>query len=124
LIQWTMGAKRKRTSSSYSAEPAFWADASFGISAPMMSLFGLRQGIRTGVTTCLAVMIRNFDSIGANVHDDRSVADALGGAYGVVNAVSLNNKGRKPFNPCTSRLADGLQLEHAKPEYSGSFSGS
>jgi NADH dehydrogenase len=28
-------------------------------------------------------------SIGANVHDDRSVADALGGAYGVVNAVSL-----------------------------------
>jgi hypothetical protein len=61
LIQWTMGARRKRTSSSYSAEPAFWADASFGISAPMMSLFGLRQGIRTGVTTCLAVMIRNFD---------------------------------------------------------------
>ena len=56
-----MAAKRKRTSSSYSAEPAFWADASFGISAPMMFLFGLRQGIRTGVTSCLVEMIRNFD---------------------------------------------------------------
>jgi uncharacterized protein YbjT (DUF2867 family) len=37
-------------------------------------------------------------SIGANVHDDRSVADALGGAYGVVNAVSLNvEQGQETF---------------------------
>jgi uncharacterized protein YbjT (DUF2867 family) len=28
-------------------------------------------------------------SVGANIHDERSVADALSGAYGVVNAVSL-----------------------------------
>ena len=28
-------------------------------------------------------------SVKANVHDERSVADALAGAYGVVNAVSL-----------------------------------
>ena len=28
-------------------------------------------------------------SVGANIHDERSVADALAGAYGVVNAVSL-----------------------------------
>ena len=30
-----------------------------------------------------------LQSVGANIHDDRSVADALAGAYGVVNAVSL-----------------------------------
>jgi uncharacterized protein YbjT (DUF2867 family) len=30
-----------------------------------------------------------LQSVEANVHDDRSVADALAGAYGVVNAVSL-----------------------------------
>ena len=30
-----------------------------------------------------------LQSVDANVHDDRSVADALAGAYGVVNAVSL-----------------------------------
>src|SRR3984893_8970587 len=28
-------------------------------------------------------------SVGANIHDERSVADALAGAYGAVNAVSL-----------------------------------
>jgi uncharacterized protein YbjT (DUF2867 family) len=28
-------------------------------------------------------------SVGANIHDERSVADAVAGAYGVVNAVSL-----------------------------------
>jgi uncharacterized protein YbjT (DUF2867 family) len=30
-----------------------------------------------------------LQSVGANIHDQRSVADALAGAYGVVNAVSL-----------------------------------
>ena len=30
-----------------------------------------------------------LQSVEANVHDERSVADALAGAYGVVNAVSL-----------------------------------
>jgi uncharacterized protein YbjT (DUF2867 family) len=30
-----------------------------------------------------------LQSVEANIHDDRSVADALAGAYGVVNAVSL-----------------------------------
>src|SRR5256714_6460758 len=32
---------------------------------------------------------RRLQSVEANIHDDRSVADALAGAYGVVNAVSL-----------------------------------
>src|SRR5258708_23955467 len=31
----------------------------------------------------------HLQSVGANIHDERSVADALAGAYGVVNAVSL-----------------------------------
>ena len=39
----------------------FLGRASFGISALMIFLFGLRQGIRTGVTSCLVQMIRNFD---------------------------------------------------------------
>jgi NADH dehydrogenase len=30
-----------------------------------------------------------LQSVGADIHDERSVADALAGAYGVVNAVSL-----------------------------------
>jgi uncharacterized protein YbjT (DUF2867 family) len=30
-----------------------------------------------------------LQSVGANIHDERSVADALAGVYGVVNAVSL-----------------------------------
>src|ERR1700682_446635 len=30
-----------------------------------------------------------LQSVGANIHDERSVAEALAGAYGVVNAVSL-----------------------------------
>jgi uncharacterized protein YbjT (DUF2867 family) len=30
-----------------------------------------------------------LQSVRANIHDERSVADALAGAYGVVNAVSL-----------------------------------
>ena len=30
-----------------------------------------------------------LQSVGANIHDERSVADALAGTYGVVNAVSL-----------------------------------
>jgi uncharacterized protein YbjT (DUF2867 family) len=32
---------------------------------------------------------RQLHSVAANIHDERSVADALAGAYGVVNAVSL-----------------------------------
>ena len=50
---------------------------------------GPRQGIRIRGTDCLVPMIRSPQSVGANIHDERSVADALAGAYGVVNAVSL-----------------------------------
>jgi NADH dehydrogenase len=31
----------------------------------------------------------HLQSVKANIHDERSVADALAGAYGVVNAVNL-----------------------------------
>jgi uncharacterized protein YbjT (DUF2867 family) len=33
--------------------------------------------------------VPQLQSVGANIHDERSVADALAGAYGVANAVSL-----------------------------------
>jgi NADH dehydrogenase len=40
-----------------------------------------------------------LQSIRANIHDERSVADALAGAYGVVNAVSLYvENGRETFH--------------------------
>jgi uncharacterized protein YbjT (DUF2867 family) len=45
----------------------------------------------------------------ANIHDERSVADALAGAYGVVNAVSLylERTDRRFFIPFTSSLPNG-----------------
>ena len=40
-----------------------------------------------------------LQSVGANIHDERSVADALAGAYGVINAVSLYvEHGRETFH--------------------------
>src|SRR5258708_39547777 len=40
-----------------------------------------------------------LQSIGANIHDERSVADALAGAYGVVNAASLYlERGQETFH--------------------------
>src|SRR6202795_647430 len=40
-----------------------------------------------------------LQSVGANIHDERSVADALAAAYGVVNAVSLYlERGQKTFH--------------------------
>lgn len=30
-----------------------------------------------------------LQSVAANIHDERSIVDALAGAYGVINAVSL-----------------------------------
>ena len=40
-----------------------------------------------------------LQSVEANIHDERSVADALAGAYGVVNAVSLNlERGQETFH--------------------------
>src|SRR6267154_6783017 len=58
-----------------------------------------------------------LQSVEANIHDERSVADALGGAYGVVNAVSLyvehgqvrsrrvGSTGSSPSAPSRSRTA-------------------
>ncbi|MFZ0852609.1 MAG: complex I NDUFA9 subunit family protein [Hyphomicrobiaceae bacterium] len=55
-------------------------------------------------------------SVGANVHDDRSVADALGGAYGVVNAVSLYvEQGQETFQSVHVEAARRIaaQARHA-----------
>jgi uncharacterized protein YbjT (DUF2867 family) len=44
----------------------------------------------------------------ANIHDERSVADALAGACGVVNAVSFTSSAdRRLFIPFTSRRLNG-----------------
>jgi NADH dehydrogenase len=40
-----------------------------------------------------------LQSVGANIHDERSVADALAGAFGAVNAVGLYvEHGRETFD--------------------------
>ena len=48
-------------SSRFSAEPAFSAAVSFGISVCTTFAFGSHQGIRTAVTRYFLLMIRNFD---------------------------------------------------------------
>jgi len=73
-----------------SAEPGFSAAASFGISVSTGFPFGLHQSIRIGGRHRLfGLDDPQIQSVAANIHDERSVADALTGAYGVVNAVSL-----------------------------------
>src|SRR5258705_7045456 len=48
-----------------------------------------------------------LQSVEANIYDERSVADALAGAYGVVNAVSLYiERGQETFH--SVHVANGL----------------
>jgi hypothetical protein len=62
-----------------SAEPGFSPDASFGISAITSFPFGLHQGTRIGVML-FGLDDSQLQSVAANIHDERSVADALAGA--------------------------------------------
>jgi uncharacterized protein YbjT (DUF2867 family) len=63
-----------------------------------------------------------LQSIKVDVHDERSVADALADAYGAVNAVSLySSTDGTRFIPFTSNLPNGSQLRRSKLESSGSF---
>jgi uncharacterized protein YbjT (DUF2867 family) len=58
-----------------------------------------------------------LQSIKANIHDERSVADAVAGAYGVVNAVSLYvEHGRETFH---SVHAESAQLVAAQARLAG-----
>ena len=57
-----------------------------------------------------------LQSVGANIHDDRPVADALAGAYGVVNAVSLYvERGQETFHSVHVESAQRIaaQAHHA-----------
>ena len=92
---------RPRTiaSSLCSAEPDFSAAALFGISATASSPSGLHQDIRERGEKLFGSDDPRLQSVDANIHDERSVADALAGAYGVVNAVSLYvEHGRETFH--------------------------
>ena len=85
--------------SRFSAEPAFSAAVLFGIFVCTAFAFGLHQGIRTAVTRYVPPDDPQLRSIKADVHDERSVADALADAYGAVNAVSLYvEHGRETFH--------------------------
>ena len=74
--------------SPFSAEPAFSAAASFGIFASAVSRSDCIKASGPGARL-FGPDDPQLQSIEANIHDERSVADALAGAYGVVNAVSL-----------------------------------
>ena len=53
-----------------------------------------------------------LQSVDANIHDERSVADALAGAYGVVNAVSLYvEHGRETFHSVHVELAQRVAAQ-------------
>jgi uncharacterized protein YbjT (DUF2867 family) len=53
-----------------------------------------------------------LQSVGANIHDERSVADALIGAYGVVNTVSLYvEHGRETFHSVHVESAQRLAAQ-------------
>jgi hypothetical protein len=74
--------------SRFSAEPTFSVAALSSIFVCTVFAFGLHQGIPTAVMHGFLPMIGAFDRSKADVHDERSVADALADAYGAVNAVS------------------------------------
>src|SRR5437867_4451364 len=78
-----------RTVTRFSVEPVFSAVALFGICAIANFLSRSRQSIQIGATDNSVLVIRNFDLSQADIRDERSVADALAGAYVVANAVSL-----------------------------------
>src|SRR6266700_2481284 len=51
-------------------------------------------------------------SVQADIHDEQSVADALAGAYGVVNAVSLYlERGRETFHSVHVESAQRLAIQ-------------
>src|SRR5260221_2655414 len=53
-----------------------------------------------------------LQSVEADIHDERSVADALAGAYGVVNAVSLYlERGRETFHSIHVEAAQRVAAE-------------
>src|SRR5439155_21348644 len=67
-----------------------------------------------------------LQSVEANIHDDRSVADALAGAYGAVNAVSLYvEHGQETFHSVHVESAQRLaaQARRARVERLAHVSG-
>ena len=63
-----------------------------------------------------------LQSVGANIHDERSVAEALAGAYGVVNAVSLYvEHGQETFQSAHVESAQRVAAQHSVPVSIGSF---
>ena len=63
-----------------------------------------------------------LQSIWANIHDERSVTDALAGVYGAVNAVSLYlEHGQETFQSVHVESAQGSQPKRTWPESKGLF---
>ena len=63
-----------------------------------------------------------LQSVEANIHDERSVADALAGAYGVVNAVSLYlERGQETFHSVHVKSAQRVAAQAHRAESNGLF---
>jgi len=61
-------------------------------------------------------------SVYADIHDERSVADALAGAYAVVNTVSLYvEHGQETFHSVHVESAERVAAKRTGPESNGSF---
>src|ERR1039457_4872435 len=59
-----------------------------------------------------------LQSVAANIHDERSVADGLAGAYGVVNAVSLYvEHGQKTFHSVHVEAAERVAAQACEANY-------
>jgi hypothetical protein len=83
-------------------EPGF--GASFGISGKTGFPFGLIRASGSGPRV-FGLDDPQLQSVGANIHDERSVADALIGTYGVVmRSIFTSSRDKKLFIPCTSSL--------------------
>jgi len=64
----------------------------------------------------------HLQSVEANIHDERSVADALAGAYGVVNAVSLYlERGQETFHSVHVESAQRVAAQAHRAESNGLF---
>nr|CCD31942.1 NAD-dependent epimerase/dehydratase [Methylocystis sp. SC2] len=70
-------------------EPGFSGAGWFGVSVRLGYLFGLRRGIPDRGHRLFGFDDPQLRSVEANIHDERSIANVVAGAYGVVNAVSL-----------------------------------
>ena len=89
------------------------AGASFArLHATGDAVHGLRRGTPIGLGRCSGPMIRVSKPSGADIRETQSVADAVAGVHGVVNAVSLyTDRGTETFHLVHVECAERVAME-------------